>query len=144
MRVWRISNFADLTGNGGLHGEGRWHAKGVPIIYCADHPSTSLLEILVHANRQTVPDFYQLIEMDVPDTVGHFIPDIFEGWRIDQPRTRRIGMSFIEDGRFAMMKVPSVVMPRALNFIVNPLHRDAASITIVGVERYPFDSRLFA
>ena len=142
MRVWRISNFADLSGEGGLLIEGRWHFRGTPIVYCTDHPSTALLEILVHATRYTVPDYYQLLEIEVPDDIETFAPTIAMNWDRDTDETRRIGARFIAEGIFALMNVPSVIMPKARNFLLNPAHSDARRIRIVETYRYPFDSRL--
>lgn len=142
MRVWRISNFADLSGEGGLLIEGRWHFRGTPIVYCTDHPSTALLEILVHATRYTVPDYYQLLEIEVPNDIETFAPTIAMNWDRDADETRRIGARFIADGIFALMNVPSVIMPKARNFLLNPAHADAGQIRIVETYRYPFDSRL--
>ena len=142
MRAWRISNFADLSGEGGLLIEGRWHFRGTPIVYCTDHPSTALLEILVHATRYTVPDYYQLLEIEVPDDIETFAPTIAMNWDRDTDETRRIGARFIADGIFALMNVPSVIMPKARNFLLNPAHSDARRIRIVETYRYPFDSRL--
>ena len=28
MRLWRLSQFTGLTGEGGLHASGRWHTQG--------------------------------------------------------------------------------------------------------------------
>jgi len=144
MRIWRISNYADLSGSGGLYGDGRWHRSGVPIVYCADHPSTSLLEIFVHANRLTVPDSYQLVEIDVPADIACLDADLSGDakWRSNVEFTQSAGMQFIQDRRFAIMRVPSVVMPKARNVLINPGHPDSARISIVGADHYPFDSRL--
>jgi RES domain-containing protein len=142
MRVWRISNFADLSGQGGLIGEGRWHRLGTPIVYCADHPSTALLEILVHATRQTVPDFYQLIEIDVPDGIGLDEAHIRDDWESDLKFTQKLGTDFVTANRNAVLSVPSVIMPLARNYLLNPRHPDAARIVVANIYRYPFDSRL--
>jgi hypothetical protein len=78
MFLWRISKFADLTGKGGEVVSGRWHEKGNPIVYCADHPSTALLEMIVHLNPANIPDKYQLLKVHCPDSVfakpGYFTP----------------------------------------------------------------------
>lgn len=142
MRLWRISNFADLSGEGGLLIEGRWHFRGTPIVYCTDHPSTALLEILVHATRHTVPDDYQLLEIEAPDDIEAFFPPIPTNWEQDITQTRRIGARFIADGISSLMNVPSVIMPKARNLLLNPSHADARRIRIVEAYRYPFDSRL--
>jgi len=142
MRIWRISSFADLSGEGGTLVSGRWHFRGTPAVYCTDHPSTALLEILVHATRFTVPDDYQLLEIEVPDDIQPIVPRLPDGWETDVDATRRIGSSFLSDGVSALMSVPSVVMPKAVNLVLNPSHEDAAGIQIVETYRYPFDSRL--
>jgi RES domain-containing protein len=142
MRIWRISNFADLSGRGGTLIDGRWNRRGTPIVYCIDHPSTALLEILVHATRETVPDTYQLIEIDVPDGIETIEPVIDDGWDKDMESTRRQGTAFLSANRYALMKIPSVIMRKASNYLLNPNHDDASSITIAGLYRYPFDSRL--
>ncbi len=142
MRLWRISNFADLSGEGGLLIEGRWHFRGTPVVYCTDHPSTALLEILVHATRYTVPDYYQLLEIEVPKDIEPFAPNVPKNWDRDVDQTRRIGAKFVADRTSALMIVPSLVMPKARNFLLNPLHADASGIHITRTYRYPFDSRL--
>ena len=142
MRIWRISNFADLSGRGGTVIGGRWHSQGRPIVYCTDHPSTALLETLVHVTPQTVPETFQLIEIDVPDDVEVLDSIVPDGWDRNEELTRRHGDDFLAADRFAIMKVPSVVMPKASNYLLNPLNAQAAAIAIVATYRYPFDSRL--
>jgi RES domain-containing protein len=142
MRIWRISNFADLSGRGGTLIDGRWSRRGAPIVYCTDHPSTALLEILVHATRQTVPETFQLIEIDVPDGIETVEAVIHDGWDKDVESTRQQGADFLSANRYALMKTPSVIMPKASNYLLNPNHDDAPRITIASLYRYPFDSRL--
>ena len=72
MVLWRISNYADLRGIGGLRAPGRWHFAGQAIVYLAEHPALALLEILVHMEIASVgqlPDGYQLLRVDVDDDV---------------------------------------------------------------------------
>lgn len=142
MRIWRISNFADLSGRGATLVDGRWHRRDTPVVYCADHPSTSLLEILVHATRQTVPDYFQLLEIEVPEDIQPEEPAIEEDKLADLDFTRRTGMAFLSANRYALLKVPSVIMPKASNYLLNPRHPDATRVEIFAIYRYPFDSRL--
>ena len=122
MRIWRISNFADLSGRGGTVIGGRWHSQGRPIVYCTDHPSTALLEALVHVTRQTVPETFQLIEIDVPDDVEVLDSIVADGWDRNEELTRRHGDGFLAADRFAIMKVPSVIMPQASNYLLMRLN----------------------
>jgi len=142
MRIWRISNFADLSGRGATLVDGRWHRRDAPVVYCADHPWTWLLEILVHATRQTVPDYFQPLEIEVPDGIQAEEPAIEEDELADLDFTRRIGMAFLAVNRSALLKVPSVIMPKASNYLLNPRHADAKHVEIFATYRYPFDSRL--
>ena len=66
MEIWRISNYADLSGIGGVRAAGRWHSQGRRIVYLADHPSSALLEMLVHMDRDLIPPTYQLLRIDIP------------------------------------------------------------------------------
>jgi RES domain-containing protein len=75
MELWRISSYIDLSGTGGLNAAARWHSQGRRIVYLADHPSSALLEMLVHIDRNLVPSTYQLLRIIVPsdlaiETVG--------------------------------------------------------------------------
>ncbi len=42
MWLWRISNYADLKGIGGLRASGWWHYAGQPVVYFAEHPALTL------------------------------------------------------------------------------------------------------
>ena len=121
---------------------GRWHRKGLPVVYCTDHPSTALLEILVHTTLATIPDTYQLIEIDVPDDISVMDASLPEGWREDQTMTQDIGTAFLNGRAAALLRVPSAIMPKAENLLLNPRHGAAARITVAEAYRYPFDSRL--
>jgi RES domain-containing protein len=151
VRLWRISDFADLSGEGGRIADGRWHSVGRPIVYLADHPASALLENLVHLeiDPEDLPDTYQLIEVDVPDTVE--MDELDPGkltkandkWRNDLAFTRSQGDAWLSGGRTALLRPPSVMLPKARNVLLNPAHKDAKRVRIVGTARPPYDRRLF-
>lgn len=142
MRLWRISNFADLNGVGGITYNSRWSLSGRPVVYLADHPSTSLLEILVHIDRTDAPKSYQLLAVECPDDVNVTSPELSKGWEDNLALTQKLGTAFLDGGLHALLRVPSVIMPQAFNYLLNPTHLDAAKLAIAQVWRYPFDSRL--
>lgn len=72
MHLWRISKFEDLSGNGGLLVSGRWHHRGNRVIYACDHPSTALLETLVHMNRGRISKHFQLLKIECPESINVF------------------------------------------------------------------------
>jgi len=143
MFLWRISNFADLSGKGGLVADGRWHSRGNPVLYCSEHPAVAMLEVLVHINPATAPDDFQLIQIDCPDDIAVFAPTVSASHLRDEGWTRQTGNEFLSGGDCCLMRIPSAVMPLASNIIVNPLHADAARLAVISVDRHPFDNRLF-
>jgi RES domain-containing protein len=142
MRLWRISEFADLSGLGGKIYQGRWHSAKTEVVYCSDHPSTSLLEILVHNDREDILDTFQLLEIVLPDGLGIHEPELPANWAIQRSETQKIGNTFLSDIKSPLMRIPSIVMPQAWNYLLNPAHPDAAQFRIAQSWRYPFDSRL--
>lgn len=141
MIVWRISEFATLDGKGGEIAARRWNHKGTPIVYCSDHPATAMLEILVNVDAEDLPDSYQLLEIEIPDTVVPVSPDLPDGWRDNQQLSRDLFSDFCKAAGSQIMTVPSVVMPYAFNHLINPRHPDAESITIKSTLRHPLDPR---
>lgn len=149
MRLWRISNHADLAGRGGLRSGGRWHSRGRPVVYASEHPAAALLEALVHLEldgTEGLPRHYRLLEIDAPDAIASEsvrLSTLGRNWRDDEPRTRSLGDAWLRAGRTVLLFVPSAIVPRTRNCLLNPLHRDAARLKIVSAARYPFDARLF-
>lgn len=151
MRIWRISNFDDLSGIGGLKAEGRWHDRGRHVVYAADHPASALLEVMVHLeiDAEDLPTSYQLLGIDVPDKLAvekvslSDIERVSPKWAGDPRVTRDVLRPWFDEVRTAVVSVPSVIVPFAQNYLINPRHVDAARIRVSHVGRYPHDERLF-
>ncbi|MCQ1856172.1 RES family NAD+ phosphorylase [Neorhizobium galegae] len=142
MILWRISNYADLSGGGGLVAPGRWHKQGSPIVYCCDHPSTALLEILVHVDAEDLPLDFQLLKIHCPDEIAAQTSTSGDVDLLDTTETGQAGNAWLVENKFCLLKVPSAILPEAANILVNPEHADAGKLTIEKAVRYPFDSRL--
>jgi RES domain-containing protein len=56
--------------------------------------------------------------------------------------TRRIGDSWLKSRRSALARVPSAILPNTFNYLLNPLHVQAARIIIAEVRSATIDSRL--
>src|SRR5262249_21822494 len=146
MELWRISNYADLSGVGGLRAAGRWHSQGRRIVYLADHPSSALLEMLVHLDRDLIPATYQLLRVSVPDDIIVEIADetLPADWRSKTMSSRNVGDQWLDRSTNALLQVPSAISERGNNYLLNPAHPDAAKIMVAEVIQAPFDSRLLA
>jgi RES domain-containing protein len=144
LTIWRISNHADLSGEGGRRSAGRWNHKGTPIVYCSDHPATAILEILVNIDREDLPAGYRLLEISIENSMTEAVAALPADWLADKPATRALFESFRMAGRKPVLVVPSSVAPNASNYLINPDHPDAIRIRISRVTDHAFDSRLGA
>jgi RES domain-containing protein len=145
MELWRISNYADLSGNGGLRAAGRWHSQGRRIVYLADHPSSALLEMMVHMDRDLIPPTYQLLRISIlPDMKIEAVAasDLSGNWRADTMASREIGDRWLDRATSALLQVPSAISEQGQNFLLNPAHPDAAKISVAEIFQAPFDDRL--
>ena len=151
MRLWRVSNYADLSGEGGRRVAARWHERGRPAVYLAEHPALALLETLVHLDidPDELPSHYQLLTVEVPHDVA--VENLAEAdlaagivdWRDAPGEARKLTRTWFSERRTALLRVPSVVVPAASNYLLNPLHPDAARIGVVERQAVQFDARLF-
>jgi RES domain-containing protein len=142
MFLWRISNYATLDGIGGTLQSARWHTKGRPIVYTADHPASALLELLVNVDASLLPDDIQLLKILVPTDVTTVAATPPLNWPHDYSVSREVGDQWLERRNSPLLLVPSAILPDVYNTLINPRHPDAARITIINVQRVPLDTRL--
>ena len=147
MILWRISNYADLAGTGGLLHPGRWHHRGRPVVYLAESAAAALLEVLVHIEAATpaeLPRSYRLLEIELPDdaSISHTVLPAGDAWRQDVSATRRQADAWLAAGASLLLRVPSAVVGRTYNHLFNPAHAQARDCRIVSIGQWPFDSRL--
>lgn len=147
MKLWRISNYADLQGVGGLKTAGRWHNRGVPVVYLAESAALAMLEVLVHfsADPDEIPDNYQLLEVDYAkgrNTSRLQLSALPSAWTESVDVTRAIGDEWLTSGSSALLRVPSAIVPNSFNYLLNPRHINASEASVVAATRHPFDQRL--
>ncbi len=145
VRSHRAGNAFDGEG-ARLHG-GRWNHPGVPAVYTAATLSLTALEILVHLEIEDAPDGWLAIAAELPeglDVEKLEAGDLPADWRsYPAPESLRdLGASWLQAGRAPVLEVPSVVVPRERNYILNPRHPDLETIRIGTPEPFSFDPRL--
>ena len=154
MRIYRISHFADLRGEGGRRAGARWHHKGRPVVYCAGNAAAAMLEAIASIARDDptlLPSTFQLLEIELPDEVTREVVSLTRlpaDWKQNLATARSLGEEWLQRQATAVLVVPSALAPDTNNFLLNPAHPalqppGRGRIHIVRVERYPFDSRLF-
>jgi RES domain-containing protein len=143
---WRISSYPDLRGVGGRLSSARWHTRGKPVVYLADCPASAMLERMVHLQSGSgkLPQMYDLLKIVAPEgvEVGEILALAPTGWKEDIESSRRRGDAWLALRKTALARVPSAIMPRTWNVLLNPEHPDAKKVEIAEVIRERFDNRL--
>jgi len=146
MDLWRLTEHPTLDGEGGRLASARWHTAGSAIVYLAASPPGALIEVLVHLELEEdeVPPAYTLLRVNVPSKVKvhSVLVPTGEAWKSDLAITRKIGDAWLKSRRSALARVPSAILPDTFNYLLNPLHADAAHIAIAETHTAALDKRL--
>lgn len=154
MRVWRICSerYADtaFSGEGSRTTSGRWNSEGVPVASASEHLSLAALELFIHIDSEDEPKDLVAVEAEVavdPKVVAQQQTEILERlgatWRFDMTTTRAIGDDWFAAQNSLLMPVPSVVIEMEWNFLINPRHKEFATMRIVQRRSFRFDERMF-
>jgi RES domain-containing protein len=149
LRAFRIADrrFPIFDGTGARLAGGRWNSPGQPVIYAAETFAGALLEILAHGNLNRIPSTHSCIEITIPDGVAieRLHPGAVPGWRDeDQQASRAFGDPWFKEMRSAVLLVPSLATQgREHTFLINPLHPDAARISVSEPGEVLWDKQLF-
>ncbi|HEY1930801.1 MAG TPA: RES domain-containing protein [Acetobacteraceae bacterium] len=145
MLVWRLGTAAHpiWDGAGAARYGGRWNPPGMPAIYAASSLSLAMLERLVQQNNLARTS---LVEAIVPDNieVTDLMTDPPANWRaLDSPEAMRAGGEWLARHGTALLRVPSAIVPREANYVINPAHPDAIGIQVMPPDPLFWDARLF-
>jgi RES domain-containing protein len=149
MRVWRIARlvYPQLDGEGARINGARWNSPGMPVVYTAGSLALAIVELLVHTDPDLIPDGLTAFEIDVPAAVTlHSLNagELPPGWddQDDLTSAREVGDEWLRSSRSCVLAVPSAIVPEEVNFLINPAHPDASTITVISTRPFAFDPRL--
>jgi RES domain-containing protein len=125
---------------------GRWNSKGTSVIYVSESISLAAMELLVHFESHKVLESYICIpvEFDEIFVLNIDMSNLPKDWNKEPAplSTKNIGDSWIKSGSSLLLKIPSVIIPSEINFLINPAHPDFNKITIRPPQPFDFDKRL--
>lgn len=132
----------------GLHG-GRWNPKGINVIYTAESRALAALELIANRGRVTTLSNLNLVSLIVPDGIAmkKLLPeDLPAGWNVypAPDALRDIGGQWATSMETLLLCVPSALVAKELNYIINPAHVDMAKLRIGEIEEYNFDQRFLS
>ncbi len=131
------------SGEGSQLTTGRWHTKGTSIVYASTTIALAVLEVIVHFQPlSTIPKLV-VVPVDIPEDL---CKDVFELYDFDsvndEKATRGIGDLWIKTSPSLALKVPSVIIPKESNILINPNHEKITMINILESFEFQFDERL--
>ncbi|MEI2675644.1 MAG: RES family NAD+ phosphorylase [Chitinophagaceae bacterium] len=135
----------DLTGLGSSLHPGRWNRSGTKIIYTAGTRALALVEMSVHLPSGIIPTDYCLIELLIPDDLIKTISltDLPLDWKSNDDITKDVGDEFINENKYLILSVPSVVVPMENNYLINPNHSRISELVILSNAPFIMDPRFF-
>jgi RES domain-containing protein len=149
LKAWRICKraHAAFDGEGARKAGGRWNPRGVAVVYVSETLSLAALELLVHADPALLPEDLVAIEAEIPEAVRvrRLDPEkLPRGWRRHPPpeALARLGGEWANKLETAVLSVPSALVPRERNFVLNPGHPEFRRIRVGKPEPFGLDARL--
>jgi RES domain-containing protein len=118
----------------------------VAVVYTAESRSLASLEMLVHTEDTALLAAVRWVTIPIAIDeefmeIGDPLPDDWH--RLPAPdSTRRFGARWVEQGRSAALRVPSIVVDGEFNYVLNPRHRDFDQLKIGSPSPFSFDLRL--
>jgi len=151
MLVYRVAKTKwarALDGEGArLHG-GRWNHIGTPCVYTSESRALAILEYTVNTNLDDVPRALSITTIQIPEdeTASFFTTPVSSlpgDWR-DSPAsgsTKDFGTDLLRKN-FRGLCIPSVIIPKEFNFLLNPLHGSPKSFSVIDIEDFVYDIRI--
>jgi RES domain-containing protein len=123
ITAWRIFKrrykASAFTGEGARLFGGRWNSKGSAVVYTSASPSLATLKMLVHLQRHELVGPYLLAPVTFDRSLVQTLPKLPSNWRRypAPPALQKLGDRWIEEGMFAVLRVPNVIIPAEANFL---------------------------
>jgi RES domain-containing protein len=152
ISVWRLVKkryqASAFTGEGARRFGGRWNHAGTSVVYVSDSISLAALEAFVHLGRAGAHLEFVVIEVRIPKSVGIeelATKNLPRQWRRQPPTgsTKDVGTEWVNRGSSAVLRVPSVIVPRQHNYLLSRAHPEYAKLKIMRVEPFSFDPRMW-
>jgi RES domain-containing protein len=126
MILYRLGSrkYPSNDGSGASSYGGRWNHKGTQVIYAAESHALCALEVL--AGSAQLGHDYVFTRIEVPDGLSIeeiTVADLPSDWNAPEPvdATRTLGTAWANSLTTAVLCVPSAVIPREHNYLLNPL-----------------------
>jgi RES domain-containing protein len=149
-RITKKKHSKDLSGTGAKKVGGRFNSIGKSVVYTASSIALASLEILVHMDKDLIPENLTIVELDFPKDLNIDIvkiADLGKRWnKYPAPKyCQNIGDNWIDNSSSVGLQVPSAIIKneKEFNMVLNPSHKDFKEVKISKIEKFTLDPRLF-
>jgi len=117
------------------------------MVYTAQSLSLAALEMVVHLPEDALlyKSYIRIpVQFDPAQVIDLALSTLPEDWNSNPlpESTLRIGSAWIYEKSSLVLKVPSSTIPTEHNYLINPLHPEAAELNIGTPAPFRFDSRI--
>ncbi len=145
-RIGRLKYSKDLSGEGARLNGGRWNHKLTPCLYTSASRSLAILEYTVNVNIDDIPRALSMTTLEIPDKkiLRLTIADLPGDWRATPApaSTKDFGTQLLKNNEYAVIQIPSAVIPDENNYLLNPMHKDSLLFSAVDVRDFVYDIRI--
>ncbi|GIW24666.1 RES family NAD+ phosphorylase [Meiothermus sp.] len=148
IQAWRLVSVtradAAFDGEGSYRYGNRWNHPGTRVVYLASTASLAALEVLVHAESYDELPEYRAFPVEFDSSLALDLPDLPPDWQQSpaSQSTKSLGSRWAQEGKSALLRVPSAVVPWEYNYVLNILHPNYAQVRIGEPRAFTFDPRL--
>ena len=147
MEVFRITlkKWSDTLQPSGY--AARWNSNGNFMLYTSSSRALSTLENIVHRSGEGLNKSFKCMVIRVPDEITLLdikLDDLREDWYKykNYKYSQTLGDKWIKEGKSAIMRIPSAIIKKESNYLLNPRHPDFSKIKIISIEDFDFDPRI--
>lgn len=124
----------------------RWNQLNEYVLYCAESIALAYLENIVHFEGYGFRTDYVILDIEVPDDTVTLVDPTelppnwrnFESYANCQP----LGSAWYQGQESLLLKVPSVIVPRSFNYVINTRHPEFNRVKIAAVDALDPDERM--
>ena len=143
----RKAKYADSLRASGV--ANRWNKNDEFVIYTGGSRALSTLELVVHRSLISIDNSYKLLvielnckESEILEVNESLLP---KNWQSVEayPKLQEIGSDWYQNFEYLVMRVPSAIIPKEYNYLLNTRHPDfKKKVKIKELENYEWDNRL--
>lgn len=148
ISIWRIvkekHKAKAFDGEGAKQYGGRWNHPGFPVVYCSETLALAALELFVQldlVSHMPLVAIEALIPEDISIETSVNLPKNWTLYPVPT-ETQNYGGEWLQSERTAVLKIPSVIIPKEYNYLLNPRHSDFHKIKIKSESIFNYDARM--